>query len=978
MKKLIIVLALLLPVACLAQGSPPTTLFPGTIGNTGGLALQGGILVTTTGSTYTLSPFQWWPQSLRIAGTATAIIAPKNEGQAYDVTNTESGSIAFGGSTGTTVTIAAGATVRVECSDGANYVQVGSSGSGASVTGIRQGNGAPSADTAATSAQIATQLSATPQAVTLASATLTGPNPMGGTAGVDGLGAGTVGGGSLPVNMVIHIGPTSVPSSYTLADPGAPPSGTQYQACSGTANVVCNWMTASAGAVSSVSNSDSTLTCSPTTGAVVCSLNLGHANSWTGVQTFSVGAAMPSTAALVFNGTSGLSYGGASATLKVGNGTPGDSSGTLDASILNGGNVTGATVTATSFLFDSVLTPGSCVQAGSGGLLTTPGGACGSGGGGPGTGTVQFLPYWNSSSTLGTSIIYQQPTTNWLGIGNSSPSAPLHVGVVDTNPGASQNPSVIVSQSINSTSQVFHAYTDDSMIIGTNNQPYASYDSRTDLTGSGSMDHNGGYQYRATVGATYTGTLNRAIGFIMAPDVECTACAINSIEGMEVDDYTTVSGSPPPPAIYYGVHVTPLTHSTTNWAFYSDSNASFFGGGYTSNGTSTMATGASGNVNITSSNAAGCFCFNFFDSAINAGNALFQTIGKSFSPHNAMFFGWNNTTVPHATMTTYAVGDPVELLGSQDWLNAPTYIGNTLAAAYATLPSCPGVLNVGTTCQMQVDTSGNTLATTLATATHSGAAGGVLIAPSATLPSYNLVSLNGGNTNTSMIGILGGGTADPNLYLFNTTGGNFSFGTNNVGVGNLNTTGFVLPSGEVFGWNSDTGLSRDSAGVVDCGNGTAGNKSCTFNAATFFSGTVGAAAFAMNSSLVSGQNSSAVQTIALNATTGTITGTKYLTGVQCASSASPAVCGAASTGYITIAASGSSVVVNTTAVTVQSNIFIQPDETLGSALGVTCNTTLSSLVSPVVTAKTAGTSFTITTSATILTNPACYSYIIVN
>lgn len=41
------------------------------------------------------------------------------------------------------------------------------------------------------------------------------------------------------------------------------------------------------GAVSSVANSDSTLTISPTTGAVVASLNLAHANTWTASQTFS-------------------------------------------------------------------------------------------------------------------------------------------------------------------------------------------------------------------------------------------------------------------------------------------------------------------------------------------------------------------------------------------------------------------------------------------------------------------------------------------------------------------------------------------------------------------------------------------------------------------------------------------------------------------------------------------------------------------
>lgn len=40
------------------------------------------------------------------------------------------------------------------------------------------------------------------------------------------------------------------------------------------------------GAVDSVSNSDGTLTISPTTGAVVASLNFGHANTWTAQQIF--------------------------------------------------------------------------------------------------------------------------------------------------------------------------------------------------------------------------------------------------------------------------------------------------------------------------------------------------------------------------------------------------------------------------------------------------------------------------------------------------------------------------------------------------------------------------------------------------------------------------------------------------------------------------------------------------------------------
>ena len=60
------------------------------------------------------------------------------------------------------------------------------------------------------------------------------------------------------------------------------------------------WTTLTTG-VSSVSNSDGTLTVSPTTGAVVASLALGHANSWSGVQTFTtpvLGAATGTSLAL--------------------------------------------------------------------------------------------------------------------------------------------------------------------------------------------------------------------------------------------------------------------------------------------------------------------------------------------------------------------------------------------------------------------------------------------------------------------------------------------------------------------------------------------------------------------------------------------------------------------------------------------------------------------------------------------------------
>jgi hypothetical protein len=59
--------------------------------------------------------------------------------------------------------------------------------------------------------------------------------------------------------------------------------------------------------ISSVSNSDGTLTVSPTTGAVVASLNLGNANTWTGTQQFNGGINYPNGNTMV-DSSSNLNY----------------------------------------------------------------------------------------------------------------------------------------------------------------------------------------------------------------------------------------------------------------------------------------------------------------------------------------------------------------------------------------------------------------------------------------------------------------------------------------------------------------------------------------------------------------------------------------------------------------------------------------------------------------------------------------------
>lgn len=116
----------------------------------------------------------------------------------------------------------------------------------------------------------------------------------------------------------------------------------------------------------------------------------------------------------------------------------------------------------------------------------------------------------------------------------------------------------------------------------------------------------------------------------------------------------------------------------------------------------------------------------------------------------------------------------------------------------------------------------------------------------------------------------------------------------------------------------------------------------------------------------------------------TLTGTTVNTTTNCAAvgtSANPSVasCTAAAAGAFSCAtnASTGTCQVNTTAVTANSEIFVQEDDSLGTRLSVTCNTNSITPTSAPVAARSAGVSFTINLG-TITTNPECFSYLIVN
>lgn len=96
----------------------------------------------------------------------------------------------------------------------------------------------------------------------------------------------------------------------------------------------------------------------------------------------------------------------------------------------------------------------------------------------------------------------------------------------------------------------------------------------------------------------------------------------------------------------------------------------------------------------------------------------------------------------------------------------------------------------------------------------------------------------------------------------------------------------------------------------------------------------------------------------------------------CISSAVPAVCGSFSAGSVAMQTGSTTLTVDTTAVTADNQIFVIQDASLGSLLDLTCNTNPTRVYS--ISARTAGTSFTVTSSGDVATNNACLSYFIVN
>lgn len=188
----------------------------------------------------------------------------------------------------------------------------------------------------------------------------------------------------------------------------------------------------------------------------------------------------------------------------------------------------------------------------------------------------------------------------------------------------------------------------------------------------------------------------------------------------------------------------------------------------------------------------------------------------------------------------------------------------------------------------------------------------------------------------------------------------FKNGTVDIPFIRVNISG-LTGSGTIWGvlYGYKTGYTGGSGSGSNCPQGASGDVQYYVSAANC-GGDAGLVYTAGSQSLAVG---------------GTTTSKAYATATNCADSAGAAACGSAAAGAFVVDVSSSSTVVSTTAVTADSEILVSFDAGLGTRLGITCN----SVVPPsyFVSARTAGASFTLTSSAP-MTNPACFEYLVVN
>ena len=225
-----------------------------------------------------------------------------------------------------------------------------------------------------------------------------------------------------------------------------------------------------------------------------------------------------------------------------------------------------------------------------------------------------------------------------------------------------------------------------------------------------------------------------------------------------------------------------------------------------------------------------------------------------------------------------------------------------------------------------------------------------------------------------------------------TTSGPFTFvGTQSIGVPSQQAFTAVSNGGTVSSAFPLTVSGTVNSGGIPCFNsGTQESSSAAIAANVLIKG--GGAGACVSASSITDNGTTVSTSEAISAGGGaTCSGSPSVcmaaqlgTSTNCAAvgtAASPSLvaCTAAPAGAFSCSATASAAtcVVSDTAVTANSEILVTLNESEGTRLSVTCNTSVTVGTVPILLSKSAGTSFTVNVP-TITTNPACYDFMIVN
>jgi hypothetical protein len=296
------------------------------------------------------------------------------------------------------------------------------------------------------------------------------------------------------------------------------------------------------------------------------------------------------------------------------------------------------------------------------------------------------------------------------------------------------------------------------------------------------------------------------------------------------------------------------------------------------------------------------------------------------------------------------------------------YPGTFALSAKRYLTANPASLSQPALVELEVNSSNTVTTPVQALTVVSRSSAGSTHAHTSTLRgSYSEATHSGSGALTTLTGtqsltVNNGGGAITNMYGHR--------------IGRTNTSGTAaLSIGLLVNALSGAGVTDNSGVTVDSQTAGTNNAGLTIYATT---GTKSANIFmgaAQGTALPAGNWSLYSASANPSLFTGPVSASVYQTATNCADSAGAADCGSAAAGAVVIDAGSTSVVVSTTSVTANSQIVPVFDSSLGTRLGVTCNATVAL---PTISARTAGTSFTITVPVAPTGNPGCFSYAIIN